>query len=334
MLKIKIKNCCCCCNSNSGGNSGGNGGGNSGGGTTTTKYTVTIGAPIDKDNNIVSNPTILVDGEEKQVGDTIEVDAGSTITVKVTADGYEDFEQEYPINESQTITPTLIAAAEAVYYTITVKVMRPSSGTTTKIDGEITSEKRVLAGTNHTINVTSDKIYYDAYNQTINNIQKDETVKVWLDVSASAKADHDPNFHLYFGGTGESSWEYDPVNQRYTMGDSGRSDYISDAEGQSATFNVFSYNGNSSSNSRVGIDYSISDNGSDYLDVSVEEATIGTPGYPAFTFTITKKANAPAISSDKSFNIIIQQDNTDYSNGTYGKGDGKEIKCRFELRHA
>ena len=333
MLKIKIKNCCCCCNS-SGGNSGGNGGGNSGGGTATTKYTVTIGAPIDEDGNIVSNPTILVDGEEKQVGDTKEVDAGSTITLKVTADGYEDFEQEYTIDNTQTITPTLIASAEAVYYTIKVNVKRPSSGTTTKIDGEIISEKRVLAGTNHTISVTSDEIYYDAYNQTINDIQRDETINVYLDVSASAKADHDPNFHLYFGGTGESSWEYDPVNQRYTMGDSGRSDYISDAEGQSTTFNVFSYVVNNGNKSRVDVNYRISDNGSDYLDVSVQETTIGTPGDPAFAFTITKKANAPAISSDKSFNIIVQQDNTDYSNGTYGKGDGKEIKCRFELRHA
>ena len=32
--------------------------------------------------------------------------------------------------------------------------------------------------------------------------------------------------------------------------------------------------------------------------------------------------------------IIIQQDNTNYSNGTYGKGDGKRIKCNFELRHS
>ena len=329
MLKIKIKNCCCCCNSSGGGNGGGNSGGD-----TTTKYIVTIGAPIDGDDNIISNPTILVDEVEKQVGDTIEVNAGSTITVKVTADGYEDFEQEYTINEAQTITPTLAAVENPVYYTITVNVIRPSSGTTTKIDGVVQSQKRVLAGTNHTISVTSSEIYYDSYYEPINNIQRDETRNVTLRISNDAKRDHDPNFHLYFGGTGESSWEYDPVNEEYTMGDSGRSGYISDAEGQSTTFNVFSYFENSGNKSRVNIDYSITNNGSDYLDIDVQEDTIGNPGSPAFVFTVTKKANAPAISSDKSFMIIIQQDNTNYSNGTYGKGDGKRIKCNFELRHS
>ena len=85
MLKIKIKNCCCCCNSGGGGNSGGNSGGD-----TTTKYSVTIGAPVDENNNIIENPTILVNGVEKQVGDVIEVNPGDTITVKVTADGAMD----------------------------------------------------------------------------------------------------------------------------------------------------------------------------------------------------------------------------------------------------
>lgn len=325
MLKIKIKNCCCCCNSNEGG------GGNSG---DSTKYRVTIGAPVDESNNIIENPTILVNGVEKQVGDVIEVNAGNTITVKVTADGYEDFEQEYTINESKTITPVLTAVAEPVYYTITVNVVSPSSGTTTKIDGEVISEKRVLAGTNHTILVTSSEVYYNSYREDINNIQKDEPRTVRLTISESAKADHDPNFHLYFGGTGESSWEYDPVNQRYTMGDSRRSDYISDAEGQSTTFNVFSYVEENGNKNRVGISYSISDDGSDYLDVEAEQVTIGTPESPAFVFTVRKKENAPAISSDKDFDIIIQQNNADYSNGIYGKGDGKRIKCNFELRHS
>lgn len=329
MLKIKIKNCCCCCNSSGGGNSGGNSGGD-----TTTKYIVTIGAPVDEDDNIISNPTILVDEVEKQVGDTIEVNAGSTITVKVTADGYEDFEQEYTIDESQTITPILVAVEDPVYYTITVNVISPSSGTTTKIDDVVQSQKTVLAGTNHTIRVTSSEIYYDSYYENINNIQSDITRNVKLNISASAKADHDPNFHLYFGGTGESSWEYDPVDEEYTMGDSTKSGYISDAEGQSATFNVFSYFENSGNKDRVDISYSITNDGDDYLDIDVQEDVIGNPGSPAFVFTITKKSNAPAISSDKSFNIIIQQDNTDYSDGTYGKGDGKRIKCTFELRHA
>lgn len=326
MLKIRIKNCCCCCNSDSGGGDSGD---------TTTKYIVTIGAPIDEDDNIISNPTILVDGVEKQVGDTIEVNPNTVITVKVTADGYEDFEQEYTIKSTQTITPVLTASsAEPVYYTITVNVISPSSGTTTKIDNVVQSQKTVLAGTNHTISVTSSEIYYDSYYENINNIQSDITRNVRLNISESAKADHDPNFHLYFGGTGESSWEYDPVNQEYTIGDSIKSGYISDAEGQSTSFNVFSYVVDGSNKNRVTIDYSITNNGSDYLDVDVQEDVIGNPGSPAFVFTITKKANAPAISSDKSFMIIIQQDNTDYSNGTYGKGDGKRIKCKFELRHA
>lgn len=326
MLKIKIKNCCCCCNSGSGGGDGGD---------TTTKYIVTIGAPIDENDNVIQNPTILVDGVEKQVGDTIEVNPNTVITVKVTADGYEDFEQEYTIDKSKTITPVLTASsAEPVYYTITVNVVSPSSGTTTKIDGVVQSQKRVLAGTNHTISVTSSEIYYDSYYENINKIQSDITRNVRLPISDSAKADHDPNFHLYFGGTGESSWEYDPINKEYTIGDSIRSGYISDAEGQSTTFNVFSYVVESGNKSRVDIDYSITNDGSDYLDIDVKEDTIGNPGSPAFVFTVTKKANAPAISSDKSFMIIIQQDNTNYSDGTYGKGDGKRIKCKFELRHS
>lgn len=326
MLRIKIKNCCCCCNSN---NEGGGSGGN-----TTTKYSVTIGTPIDENDNVIQNPTILVDGVEKQVGDKIEVNPNTVITVKVTADGYEDFEQEYTITDSQTITPVLTAVAEPVYYTITVNVVSPSSGTTTKIDNVVQSQKRVLAGTNHTISVTSSKVYYNSYHENITDIQEDITRNVTLRVSDSAKADHDSNFHLYFGGTGESSWEYDPVNQRYTMGDSRRSDYISDAEGQSTTFNVFSYVEDNGNKNRVGISYTISDDGSDYLDVEVEQVTIGTPESPAFTFTVRKKANAPAISSDKDFDIIIQQNNTDYSDGIYGKGDGKRIKCNFELRHS
>lgn len=323
MLKIKIKNCCCC-NSGSGGD----------GGDTTTKYIVTIGAPIDENDNVIQNPTILVDGVEKQVGDTIEVNPNTVITVKVTADGYQDFEQEYVINNSQTITPVLTAVAEPVYYTITVNVISPSSGTTTKIDGVVQSQKTVLAGTNHTISVTSSEVYYNSYYENITDIQSDITRNVTLRISDAAKADHDSNFHLYFGGTGESSWEYDPVNEEYTIGDSGRSGYISDAEGQSTTFNVFSYVVESGNKNRVDISYSITNDGSDYLDVDVQEDVIGNPGSPAFVFTITKKANAPAISSDKSFMIIIQQDNTDYSDGIYGKGDGKRIKCNFELRHA
>ena len=324
MLKIKIKNCCCC-NSGSGGDSG----------DTTTKYIVTIGAPIDENDNVIENPTILVDGVEKQVGDTIEVNPNTVITVKVTANGYEDFEQEYTIDKSKTITPVLTASsAEPVYYTITVNVVSPSSGTTTKIDGVVQSQKRVLAGTNHTISVTSSEIYYNAYNENINNIQRDETRNVTLRISDDAKRDHDPNFHLLFGNTGESSWEYDPVNEEYTMGDSRRSGYISDAEGQSTTFNVLSYFANNGNRDRVDINYNITNNGSDYLDIDVQEDTTGTPGTPIFVFTITKKANAPAISSDKSFMIIIQQDNTNYSNGTYGKGSGKRIECNFELRHA
>ena len=332
MLKIKIKNCCCCCNSGSGGEDSGGGGD---GGGTTTKYTVTIGAPIDENNNIIQNPTILVNGSEKQVGDRIEVDPNTVITIKVTADGYEDFEQEYTITEPQTITPVLTATGtEPVYYTITVNVISPSSGTTTKIDGVVQSQKTVLAGTNHTILVTSSEIYYGSHYETINNIQHDETINVRLPITVDAKRDHDPNFHLYFGVTGESSWEYDPINEEYTIGDSARSGYISDAEGQSTTFNVFSYFENSGNKDRVDINYSITNDGSDYLDIDVQEDVIGNPGSPAFVFTITKKANAPAISSDKSFMIIIQQDNTDYSDGTYGKGDGKRIKCIFELRHA
>lgn len=321
MLKIKIKNCCCC-NSGSGGN----------GGDTTTKYIVTIGAPIDENDNIISNPTILVDGVEKQVGDKIEVNPNTVITVKVTADGYQDFEQEYTIDRTKTITPVLtVGSSEAVYYTITVNVTNPSSGTTTKIDGVVQSQKRVLAGTNHTISVTSSEIYYNAYNENINNIQRDEPRNVSLTITADSKRDHDPNFHLIFGGTGESTWEYDPVNKKYKMGDSSINRYMTDDEGQSATFNVLSYDGN---RNRVDIDYNIADNGSDYLDIDVQEDVSGTPETPVFVFTVTKKANAPAISSNKTFNIVIQQNNTNYSDGTYGKGDGKKIYCSFELRHA
>lgn len=168
MLKIKIKNCCCC-------NSGSGGGGNSG--DTTTKYIVTIGAPVDEDDNIISNPTILVDDIEKQVGDTIEVNAGSTITVKVTADGYEDFEQEYTINESQTITPVLtVSNTEPVYYSVTVNTT-PSSATVT-MNGTSGKVQSFLKGSN--ISIVASKSGYENRTAQVTNIQEDTVINLTL----------------------------------------------------------------------------------------------------------------------------------------------------------
>ena len=90
----------------------------------------------------------------------------------------------------------MVAVENPVYYTITVNVIRPSSGTTTKIDGVVQSQKTVLAGTNHTILVTSSEIYYGSHYETINNIQHDETIDVRLPITEDSKRDHDPNFHL------------------------------------------------------------------------------------------------------------------------------------------
>lgn len=167
MLKIKIKNCCCC--------NSGSGGGDSG--DTTTKYIVTIGAPIDEDDNIVSNPTILVDGVEKQVGDTIEVNPNTVITVKVTADGYEDFEQEYTINSTQTITPVLTASsAEPVYYTVTVNT-NPSSATVT-MNGTSGKVQSFLKGSD--ISIVASKSGYENRTAQVNDIQDDTVINLTL----------------------------------------------------------------------------------------------------------------------------------------------------------
>lgn len=172
MLKIKIKNCCCCCNSSGGGNSGGNSGGD-----TTTKYIVTIGAPIDENDNVIQNPTILVDGVEKQVGDTIEVNPNTVITVKVTANGYEDFEQEYIIDKSKTITPVLTASStEPVYYSVTVNTT-PSSATVT-MNGTSGKVQSFLKGSD--ISIVASKSGYENRTAQVNDIQENTVINLTL----------------------------------------------------------------------------------------------------------------------------------------------------------
>lgn len=188
MLKIRIKNCCCCCNSSGGGSSGGNSGDNTGGegGESTTKHLVTIGHPIDYDTNepidIVQNYFVISvkrgdDIENVDVGDTINVEDGDSITILVSAEEYDYFEQEYTITEPQTITPVLrLTSTEPTYYTVTVNTT-PSSAEVT-MNGTAGNVQQFLAGS--TINIVASKDgYYDA-THTIQAIARDETVPLAL----------------------------------------------------------------------------------------------------------------------------------------------------------
>ena len=77
-----------------------------------TTYIVTIGTPTP------SNAVIKVDGVTKQAGDTIEVTAGTRITVTATADGYENYSQQFTINSNRTITPVLTKIPDVRVFTI------------------------------------------------------------------------------------------------------------------------------------------------------------------------------------------------------------------------
>ena len=77
-----------------------------------TKYIVTIGTPTP------SNAVIKVDGVTHQPGDTIEVNAGTRITVTATADGYQNYSHQFTINSNKTITPVLTRIPDVRVFTI------------------------------------------------------------------------------------------------------------------------------------------------------------------------------------------------------------------------
>lgn len=170
---------------------------------TTTTYTVTIGTPTP------SNAQIKVNGVSKNIGDTLIVQAGTSLVVTAEASGYEPYSETVLINSNKTIAPVLTPITIPDYtYQVVVKVNNEVVDDaiitlTNKTTNESISSDRITVPKNTTVGVIISKLGYKTQQfnrvitenqvETINLVQDDDNTYIQINGSKDTDDEDDVN---------------------------------------------------------------------------------------------------------------------------------------------
>lgn len=126
---------------------------------TPTTYTVTIGVPYPANAKVYVNNTLY------PVGSTLTVNPGTVIDVKATADGYNDYHNQFTINSDITISPVLTQGT--TYYTVTIGTPTPANAVI-KVNGNIKNPGDTIVVESGTVlAITAEATGYRLYQENI-----------------------------------------------------------------------------------------------------------------------------------------------------------------------
>lgn len=126
---------------------------------TPTTYTVTIGTPYPANAKVYVNNTLY------PVGSTLTVNPGTVIDVRATADGYNDYHNEFTINSDIEIAPVLTQGT--TYYTVTIGTPTPANAVI-KVNGVVKHPGDTMVLESGTVlSVTGEATGYRLYQENI-----------------------------------------------------------------------------------------------------------------------------------------------------------------------
>lgn len=134
---------------------------------TQSTFTVTIGQPVPINAKIYVNDTLY------NPGDKLTVNAGTSIDIRATADGYNDYTNTFVVNSDVTVSPVLTAGV--TFYNVTVGTPTPANAVI-KINGVVKNVGDVITVESGTpIVVTAEADGYRPYSENI-TINKNTTI--------------------------------------------------------------------------------------------------------------------------------------------------------------
>lgn len=134
---------------------------------TQSTFTVTIGQPVPINAKIYVNDTLY------NPGDKLTVNAGTSINIRATADGYNDYTNTFVVNSDVTVSPVLTAGT--TFYNVTVGTPTPANAVI-KINGVVKNVGDVITVESGTpIVVTAEADGYRPYSENI-TINKNTTI--------------------------------------------------------------------------------------------------------------------------------------------------------------
>ena len=126
---------------------------------TPTTYTVTIGTPYPANAKVYVNNTLY------PIGSTLTVNPGTVLDVRATADGYNDYHNEFTINSDITIAPVLTQGV--TYYTVTIGTPTPPNAVI-KVNGNVKNPgDTIVVESGTALVVTAEATGYRLYQENI-----------------------------------------------------------------------------------------------------------------------------------------------------------------------
>ena len=194
---------------------------------TATTYTVTIGTPTP------SNAKIKVNGVSKNIGDTLIVQAGTSLIVTAEASGYEPYSETIIVNSDKTIAPVLTPITIPNYtYQVIVKVNDEvvddaNITLTNKTTNESVNSDRITVPNNTTVGVIISKLGYKTQNfnrvitedkvETVNLVEDDDNVYIQINGSKEADNQEDVTKVKVYVKTSSIPWTEIPNNTPYQI---------------------------------------------------------------------------------------------------------------------
>ena len=134
---------------------------------TQSTFTVTIGQPVPVNAKIYVNDTLY------NPGDKLTVNAGTSINIRATADGYNDYTNTFVVNSDVTVSPVLTQGV--TFYNVTVGTPTPANAVI-KINGVVKNVGDVITVESGTpIVVTAEAEGYNYYSENI-TINRNTTI--------------------------------------------------------------------------------------------------------------------------------------------------------------
>lgn len=134
---------------------------------TQSTFTVTIGQPVPVNAKIYVNDTLY------NPGDKLTVNAGTSINIRATADGYNDYTNTFVVNSDVTVSPVLTQGV--TFYNVTVGTPTPANAVI-KINGVVKNIGDVITVESGTpIVVTAEAEGYNYYSENI-TINRNTTI--------------------------------------------------------------------------------------------------------------------------------------------------------------
>lgn len=134
---------------------------------TQNTFTVTIGQPVPVNAKIYVNDTLY------NPGDKLTVNAGTSINIRATADGYNDYTNTFVVNSDVTVSPVLTQGV--TFYNVTVGTPTPANAVI-KINGVVKNVGDVITVESGTpIVVTAEAEGYNYYSENI-TINRNTTI--------------------------------------------------------------------------------------------------------------------------------------------------------------